>query len=369
MAVISDYLDWRGDLPFSVSPLNEVDCYLLCKLVDPDCIGILPEAGFLSLDEATARYFAREPGDKLGVMGSRLLLPVLRRLPETVRFRDLRLGNYVRRTDDARDEQFSALTVLLPDGTRFVTYRGTDDTLAAWREDLLLSVRDVVGSQEAAARYLLAAAAEAGGPLWVGGHSKGGNLAVYAALRAPRDVQDRLAAVYNYDGPGFRTNLLATPGYLRIRPRVHTLASQHTMTAKLLCHEPCIDIVSSTRSGVSAHDGLRWEVLGTRFVRCAEFSVASKALDAALDDVRRDMGDAGWEAFISGVFDVLAATGAVTLSDLTAHKLRQAVTIARELKQTPAVYRFFLSLAGQTTKHTLLGAARTVPKRFRRGGR
>lgn len=364
MATISDYLDWRGDLPFSVSPFNEVDAYLCAKLADPDAAGILPERGFVPLSamEEVCRRFLRE--EKLGALGSRLLLPVLHRLPQTPRFQPLRLGDYVRKA--GKEEQFSALTAELPDGVRCVVFRGTDDTIAAWKEDLLLTVRDVVKAQEDAAAYLLRAAEEAPGPLIVAGHSKGGNLSVYAALKAPPRCKTAFSPSITLTAPGFRSNLLSTRAYGRIRARVHTIASQHTVVAKLLCHESRMEIVKSTRSGAAAHDGLRWEVLGTRFVRCGAFSLFSRSFDAAMEDLQKNMGQEGWEAFIDGLFGVLEATGAVTLTDLTAHKLRKGMALAKELRQSPEVYRFFLRLAGKTTKHTLLGATAAIPARIRR---
>lgn len=360
MATIPDYLDWRGDLSLTVSPLNEVDCYILCKLADPDASGILPADGFVTIGEYVRRYFAVHREEKLGLISSRLLLPVIRRLEDTVRFCELPVGCYENITNPVHSEQFSALTVLLPGGVRYIAFRGTDDSIAAWKEDLLLSVRDVVKAQEDAADYLRRAAELGSGPLIVGGHSKGGNLAVYAAATAPRALQDRIAAVYNFDGPGFYRSILTTSGYGRIRSRVHTVASQHTVVAKLLCHETRMEIVRSTRSGAAAHDGLRWEVLGTKFVRCADFSIASKSFDAALDEVQAGMGPEGWEDFIQTLFDVLAATGAVTLTDLTEHKLRQAVILAREIKQEPAVYRFIWSLAEKTTKNALRSTTKTL---------
>ena len=140
---IFDYLDWRGDLPFSVSPFNEIDNYIVAKIGCCDFDGIVPEdAQAVPIGEALDTYFAAVGADvRFGVLCSAKLAPLLRRLPETPRFRDLTLSGFVRRALPERTEQFSALTVSIPDGTHYVSFRGTDDTLYAWKEDCMMALR------------------------------------------------------------------------------------------------------------------------------------------------------------------------------------------------------------------------------------
>lgn len=351
MARITDYLDWRGDLPFAVSPFNEVDNYILCKLGELDYTEALPAGQTMTVGQLSESILTEQTNPQLGLLSSPQLIPMLRRLPETPRFRNLILSNFVNRLIPEENEQFSALTVTLPDGVRYVTFRGTDDTIFAWKEDFLMIVEAVIPAQRDALSYLLQAA-ETPGPLLVGGHSKGGNAAVFAAMMAPPAVQDRLLAVYNNDGPGFREDILAKPEYLRIRSKVHTLVSQHTMVGKLLCHETHCQIVRSDRAWIAAHDALNWQVLGTQFVRCEDYAPSSKAFEDALVDLQGRMNPEERRQFVDAMFDILTSTGAVTLTDLTEHRLRQALLMARELRQAPEVYRFMLSLAGLTTKKT-----------------
>lgn len=355
MANIFDYLDWRGDLTFGQSPMNEVDAYILCKLGCPDFTGIVPADGTVTVSEAAARYFEAH-GDgtvNLGLLISPYVVPMVRRLPETARFGPLHVGDFVNSVNPDLDEQFSALTVALPDGTRVVTFRGTDDTIVAWKEDFLISVEDIIPAQKHAESYLMREAALGPGPLIVAGHSKGGNLAVYAALRSAPDVQDRIQAVYNFDGPGFRQDLSGTPEYARIRPKLHTVVPQHAMVSKLLYHENACTIVKSDQSGMAAHDGFRWEVRGTQFVRCPDYALASKAFEAAISDLAGRMDLAERMAFIDELFSVLTSTGAVTLSDLTAHRLRQAAEIAQRMRKSPEVRRFIQVLTALMLRETI----------------
>jgi len=362
MANILDYLDWRGDIPFSVSPFNEVDSYILCVLSCPDYTGVAPANGLEPVGKLIGDYFAAGGEEKnLGFFASPCLEPMLRRLPETERFSPVLAGDYVNLVDTQRGEQFSALTSRLPDGTRLVAFRGTDDTILAWKEDFLLGVQDVIPAQRDAAAYLMREAEKEPGPLVVGGPSKGGNLAVYAAMTVSPEVQDRIVAVYNHDGPGFHQDVLGRPEYLRIRPRVHTIVPQHAIIGKLLYHESDFTIVRSGASGTAAHDGFHWETLGTRFVRCEDFSLASKAFESALVEVESRMDMDERRRTLDALFGLLTSTGAVTLTDLTEHRLRQAVSMARELRQAPEVTRFARILLTLTAREALSGARQYLP--------
>ena len=347
MANILDYIGWRGDIPFSVSPFNEVDNYIVTKIGTPDLTGVVPsDSAGVSIAQAVKTYYALhgEAGDRLGALASPDITPSFRALPGTVRFAPLRLSNYVRRVIPELTEQFSALTIALPDGSHYISFRGTDDTLMAWKEDCLMAVEKAVPAQTDAVEYLTQAAALHPGPLIVGGHSKGGNLAVYAAAMAPEAVQERILAVYNNDGPGFQEDFLTQPGYLRVRSRVHTLLPQFSLVGTLMTQETNITVVRSTRPGIPAHDGFTWEVMGTRFVRCDELSRSSRAFDESMEATLRSKSLDERREFIDDLFAALTATGAVTITELTEHRLRQALSLVRSLRRSSRAKRFALDV-------------------------
>ena len=185
MPNILDYLTWRGDVPFSVSPPNEVDNYIHCKIGTLDFTGIVPENElYVPLPQAVEAYFAAGGAEKLGALSSPYIAPMVKRLPETVRFREVMLTGFRQVYDEKKTEQFSALTLRLPGGQHYVTFRGTDDTIVGWKEDCLLTVMDEIPAQRDAVEYLTWAASVYPGKIAVGGHSKGGNLAMYAAAMA-----------------------------------------------------------------------------------------------------------------------------------------------------------------------------------------
>ena len=370
---ISDYLDWRGDVPFSVSPFNEVDNYIVAKIGCCDFDGIVPEgAESVGVGAALTAFFERcgSAGVYFGALASPSLVPLLRRLPETPRFRDLSLGGFVRRALPECTEQFSALTVSIPDGTHYVSFRGTDDTLYAWKEDCMMALSGAIPAQRDAADYLAWAASAYDGTLRVGGHSKGGNLAVYAAAQAESAVQERIAVIYNNDGPGFDAAFLSSPGYLRIREKLLPLIPQYSIVGTLLEQDTNCVIIRSSRFGIAAHDGFNWGVRGTQFLRCQDMSRSSRAFDATMERVLGEMVMDQRREFIDTFFRILSATGAVTLTDINERRLRKALSIARGMAKEKTVSRFVADVIEQMAKEYVAVSAEALRERlphFRHG--
>ena len=307
MPNILDYLTWRGDVPFSVSPPNEVDNYIHCKIGTLDFTGIVPENElYVPLPQAVEAYFAAGGAEKLGALSSPYIAPMVKRLPG---------------------------------GLHYVTFRGTDDTIVGWKEDCLLTVMDEIPAQRDALDYLTWAASVYPGKLAVGGHSKGGNLAMYAAAMAPESVQERIGNIYNNDGPGFQEKILQTEGYRRIKPRIKTILSQNAMVGTLLWQDCDYTVVKSTAALLGAHDGFTWETTPTGFVRCESLSPSARAFDRAMEEVLGGMSMDERKEFIEEFFGTLTATGAVTLSDLSARMLRETLRVARAVHQEPSLHK------------------------------
>ena len=328
-----DYIDWRGDIPFEVSPFNEVDNLLVCKLVSLDFTGIVPSEGEVGIAEAARGYFDKfgEEDVRRGLLMAPGAVTMLKKMLEAPRFSGLRLRDYVYHVDPAAEKQFSAMTVVLPDETRYIAFRGTDDTLVAWKEDFNMGSLDAVPAQTDAASYLMRAAWRFNGRMRVGGHSKGGNLAVYAAMNAPEEVQRRLLAVYNNDGPGFRDGVAGHEGFRRIKGRIRTILPQYSLVGVLLKTDDDFEIVESCETGIAAHNGFTWQVKGTRFVRCADFPFRTRVFSEAMRGWTEDLSYDERRALTDVFFDALESTGAHTLTDLTEQKLRKAAAVTREL--------------------------------------
>ena len=216
MSNIMDYLVWRGDLDWNASAFNEVDNVVLSELVYVDFSDIVPGIGgeSISLAEANERFFAQHTEEEINarVSSTKMAAFMMREMAETKRYKDIRLANYINDIRLDEQSQFCAMTVELGDGFCNVVYSGTDSTIVGWKEDFNMAFTPEIPAQKYAAEYLRqVSGALPFRPLLVGGHSKGGNLAVYAAVFCGQDVQNRILAVYNNDGPGFYSSLLSLP--------------------------------------------------------------------------------------------------------------------------------------------------------------
>lgn len=206
MANIMDYLEWRGDLTLAASPFNEVDALLLAELSFINFEGLIPppEIGRgVRLRDAAEEYFARNEGKEIdmGVLVPDKIPAMLCAMAGSKRFGNMLVNAFEERIDVELEQQFAAITVDLGDSSVYVAFRGTDDTLVGWKEDLNMGFLEEIPSQERAVRYLKRIAKQYDRKkLRVGGHSKGGNLAVYSAVKAAPEVQERILAVYNNDG-------------------------------------------------------------------------------------------------------------------------------------------------------------------------
>lgn len=347
MADLFDYMDWRGDLSFLSSPANEADYYLISKIGCPDLRGAVPgDEREIALRDAVEAY--RGQGEKdsasLGIATSPQVIKSFYRLPSLPRFRPLMLSGYRKIDNPEKTEQFSALTIRIPGDVRFVTFRGTDDNIFAWKENFRMAITDKIPAQADALNYLLWAMDAYEGNVIVCGHSKGGNLAVYASSMLPENLQERIVSVYDFDGPGFRDDFLKQEGYLRIQPKIHKLISQNSIVGLLLSTGKEPEIVTSSSFGAKAHDGFTWEVLGTGFVRSEALSPSSTAFQKAMNQTLAGMNREEQKTFIDDFFQIMTSTGAFTLTDLTELKLRHALEISQSLNQNKEVHKFALSL-------------------------
>ena len=353
MANALDYVDWRGDLSFDTAPVNEIDKYIFTCIGKPDYTGIIPaDDKTVTVNEAVGSYFAthEDAGDKLGLIASTSTLPMLRKIALSDRFRDIKLSGFINKIVVEKTEQFSALTVFSPDGIKYVSFRGTDDTIVGWKENCELAVKEVVPAQLDARAYLEWAAATYDGPIIVCGHSKGGNLAVYAACTVSEEIQDRILEVNCYDGPGFMPAFLETDGYKRMQDKITAFVPYVSIVGMLLTQVGRLDVIQASNAGATGHDGFTWDVFRDRFIHCPDLSDASKIFNAAIDEAIADMDSDERRELVEEIFDVLTSTGAFTLSEFSEQSLRKSLELANQFRKAPELRSFLLSLAEKGIK-------------------
>jgi hypothetical protein len=334
-----DYLEWRGDLTFERDAFNEVDNLVLACLsyIAFDGIATAP----VTLEQAAEQLKAPELlARKIPFFES--YLELLCRAASSARYRGVLVSRHVNAVDHEKPNQFSATVFTYMRAAHYIAFRGTDDNLAGWKEDFLMGFKEAVRAQAQAARYAAAVARELKGSLILGGHSKGGNLAVFAAAKAPERLLKRIKAVYNNDGPGFQPSLIESEGYLSIAGRVVTIIPQSSVVGMMLEHGDNYKIIASSERSILSHNPLTWEVIGTSFVHKTTLTKQSRQFSEALRSWLATLTLEQREQFVEALFDIITASGARTLADLSKERLGVIDATIRKLREMDKKTRTFL---------------------------
>ena len=322
MADIRDYLEWRGDLDFAASPMNEVDLAIISALVYLPFENIASHnLTGLTIAELDVRFNADLKLVEVLDM-QRSLNGFLALLAATRRFGGGRLRRFSSITEDnevdEKDEQFCAATFSFPAGDEeivVVAFRGTDSTMVGWRENFTMGYADTVPAQRDALEYLTDAL-ETFPRVYVCGHSKGGNLAMWAAAKVAAEAQERIITVLNLDGPGLNDAMLATPGWAAIRPRVRSLVPQSSVIGMLLGTGEPREVVAAEGASFAQHDLFMWHARRTAFERTDSMTASSAIVDRGIDEYMASTTDEQRRDFVYGLFKLVNPGNAATTDEL-----------------------------------------------------
>ena len=321
MANIIDYIEWRGDLSFSAVPFNDIDALILCQISYLDFSGIVSERfkEYITLDDAASLFRSAKDFSKrrkVGAMINSQTVELLFAAASSKRFGNVKACGYTARFDLQKEEQFSATTFLTGDKHAFVAFRGTDDTIIGWKEDFNMGVLETVPAQTDALGYLTGAMKSIRGRFRVGGHSKGGNLAIYAGANIAGKFKKRIACVYNNDGPGFREETVASPEFRELVPKIRSFYPQFSIVGMLFSHADSYAVVESEQDGIMQHDPFSWHLTKDGFVSLPGFDAASEWFHDTFNAWFRALSEAERSRFVGTLFKVLQATDARTNSEL-----------------------------------------------------
>lgn len=315
------YLKWRGDLSFSEAAFNEVDSLILSLISYVEFGGIVPEIDSeesITIKEAWERFWTVYKNTDSSYLTSFLSKPpiLLKEAAKTKRFGEIRIGKYVNQIDTQKDKQFSASTFLVNDDSIYVAYRGTDATIVGWKEDFNMSFLSEVPAQSEAVQYLEKTAGQKKSYIRLGGHSKGGNLAIYSGIRCSREIRKRILSIHNFDGPGFRQDLLLSDEYLEMLPRISNYLPQASIIGMLLEHAGERKIVRSNYfGGILQHDAFSWEVGPGGFPYLKELDKSSLLMEGIIKEWINKLDMQQREYFVDILFGVLADIGIERITD------------------------------------------------------
>ncbi len=315
---IIGYIKTYGGKTVKTLPFTEVDSLILCQLSYLKYDGLLPslsdnKPGLTLREIAALDGFEGLFEDKRYAKMNRELFAAA---ANSTRFGSMLLNNHINMVDSSWELQFSAMTFLFEHGLLYLAYRGTDETLVGWKEDFNMALFTPIPAQEKALQYLNNIAACTHGKFFIGGHSKGGNLAVYAASKCREDIQERILTVFNHDGPGFPQGTLRdTVGFKRVAGRIRKYMPHSSIVGMLMESNEPYDIIECRKFGILQHDPFNWIVEGTAFKRVSNVYDHVAVKDASINQWINEMSAEEKRVFVESLYSVLTASGATTLLD------------------------------------------------------
>lgn len=313
MSDLFDYLHWRGDLSFTQDPVNCVDALIFSALSYITFPDTSHDSG-RTLSSIAQEYLALP--QTMQNHRVKTDLDLVKAVAVTKRFGECRPVQFRERLIQEEETQFAAITFLLDDGTAFLAFRGTDYTLVGWKEDFNMAFQQTIPSQRLAQAYAEEIAGRYPGLLHIGGHSKGGNLAVFAAVKAPREIQQRIISVYNHDGPGFNEYHMSDPAYKQMVPKIRTYVPQSSVIGMLLEHEEPYTIIKSKQIGILQHEPYSWEVSGPSFVTVEQITANSRYLDLTIKNWLAQMTMEERNEVVDTLFDLLSVGNVDNVLDI-----------------------------------------------------
>lgn len=340
MANILDYVDWRGDVPFSLDPFNEVDNLVLSQIAYTRLDGLISPSEKITPKEAVRRFFGNHTHAE--VANNKSLHKdapfLLEKVAASTRFHGMNISNYVNEIDISGMAQMCAMTIELPDFT-YISFRGTDDSLVGWKEDFNLSYMNETVGQKLATDYLNEALEGRRGDVFVGGHSKGGNFSVYSSSFCKDEHKPKIKKVFSNDGPGFRKSVVESAEYNELLPKVVSILPESTLVGMLFSGKYDHKFVKSSLKGLAQHDATSWQVVCNHFVEAEDQSPEGRAIDEAVAQWLDELSDEDRILFTDVTFEILTSSGATSLQEISVGKggilelLRKSKDVPKQRKK------------------------------------
>ena len=355
MENVISYVEKYGDKTFKQKSIGEIDYAILSILSYINYDGILySNKTKVKLGEALTHFFNKYTEKELSTHGLGLkdAYKIAKSLIGTKRFNDLNLYHYVYVTDDTI--QFSAMFVDISDEEVFVSIEGTDDEVVGWKEDFQLSYEFPIPSQKMASQYL-----NKNIPLLsekkyiIGGHSKGGNLALVGCMYLPFLKHHKIKAIYSFDGPGLDDKQYKSHRYLSLKERYSLILPEYSIVGVLLNNKVERKVVGSHRMGIYAHSVYNWKVKDDSFYE-AKLSTFSKSLESTVIKWVHSYNLKTRQRFVEDLFDIFERCNIKTLYKIHAKDLKEISTVVREAKnispESKTMIKEFISMLLNTVK-------------------
>lgn len=292
---IIEYLKWRGDLSFEICPFNEIDGIILAMAAYLDFdkeVDEFPSNISFSFNEVIDKYFVDNDTEhlSLGLIIPNEVFKLTEAIKNSKRFKDIRISNFVNKVDVDMTEQFSALVFHLNEKEIYITYRGTDDSLVGWVEDIHLIANFPIAAQKSALNFFeTICELYPNTSIYVGGHSKGGNLSIYSSTYCKEEYKNRIKRVYSFDGPGFDENVIDEERFSLIKNKVVHVLPQFSIVGRFFELDVDPLIVKSFEKGLNQHNPFNWQVEYGEFKKEECFTPNSEKINRDIKNLTKQL--------------------------------------------------------------------------------
>jgi len=341
---LKQYVEEQGRFSFQEVPFNDVDGLILSLISYIEFKGIVPEGNQkkVSLLKASNLFFKKYTIKEIKKMAPTFiykLVLLFQTMATTRRYKRIMLYNYVKEVE--QDTQFGAVCMLLSDKTLFISFEGTDDSISGWKEDFQMSYQFPVLAQQKAGKYLKKNVSIFGPMVRIGGHSKGGNLAMASYLLVGALTRSKILRIYNNDGPGFRKKEYNLAKYRKMEKKLTMIVPEESIVGMLFRHSDKYQVVKSSSHSLLQHNGLSWLVDSTSFQE-GKLSKRSKRLEKRIFQWINSYSDEERKKIVVSLFSILEKAGVKGLSELRITKINKIIALIKENKNMDKETRKFL---------------------------
>lgn len=320
------YINIYGDYTFSEKPINDIDNILFSLLIYLDYEGLFKNK--ITIEEIAKLYFKKNNEKSIDNLSSfhRKITKLLKEMSTKIRFKDIQIYDYKKIKENT---QFGAMSFRFNKNEIYISYEGTDSSLIGWKENFETSYKFPIKSQEESIKYINAVIKKKDKIIYIGGHSKGGNLAMCAGMYAKTEIKKKIKKIYNNDGPGFNIEQFNSKDWNNTQNKLITIAPEDSIVAYLLNHQNNIKIIKSTAKSIKQHDPTTWKCFG-EFFETGTRTETSKELENKIAKWVNNYDYAKREKFVSTIFNLIETSYSKVKTTSKTSQLSTFISIIKE---------------------------------------
>lgn len=334
-----NYIEKYKDIDFKDKPLTKIDSLIFSVLSYENFDDLLHNP--LTIKDVSNLFFTKYSEKELRnrVSFTNKSYEILKMMASSIRYQNLILSNYINIVDEKQNIQFSAITLQHKNLWRYVAFRGTDNTIVGWKEDFMMCYSDEIMSQSKAVDYLNQIDSEDSIfrkyikpiPIYCGGHSKGGNIAMYASAFCHLKIQKRIIQVDNFDGPGFSDKIWKKKEMVKVVHKINTYIPESSIFGRLFMHEEVSHIISSNEVGLMQHDAFSWLIENDRFIYKDQLNECSNTAINKLNEMLSEYDKPKRHEIIHTIFEMIYRLDIHTLQDIKEIGLSKGIQLVQEI--------------------------------------